>query len=116
MVLGALLAGRVIGALPFGVVIVIGPVAGLAAALLMVTTIWVPSLPLAAASFFVMGVGPILWAISMTTLRQTVTPSHLLGRASAINIVVAAASFLVQSVVILASPVLRLARQPRPAD
>jgi len=142
MVLGALLAGRVIGALSFGVVIVIGPVAGLAAALLMVTTIWVPPLPLAAASFFVMGMGPILWVISTTTLRQTVTPSHLLGRVSAINIaaygsrplgaaiggfvgglygaeiaiVVAAAGFLVQAVVILTSPVLRLARQPRLAD
>jgi hypothetical protein len=48
--------------------------------------------------------------------RQTVTPSHLLGRVSAINIVAAAAGFLVQAVVILASPVLRLARQPRLAD
>jgi hypothetical protein len=116
MVLGALLASRVIGALPFGVVIAIGPVAGLAAALLMVLTIWAPSPGLAAASFFVMGVGPILWVISTTTLRQTVTPSHLLGRVSAINIVAAAAGFLVQAVVILASPVLRLARQPRLAD
>ena len=142
MVLGALLAGRVIGALPFGVVIVIGPVAGLAAALLMVMTIWTPSFALAAASFFVMGVGPILWVISTTTLRQTVTPSHLLGRVSAINIAAygsrplgaasaaswavftaprpprgaLAAGFLVQALVILASPVLRLARQPRLAD
>jgi hypothetical protein len=63
-----------------------------------------------------MGVGPILWVISTTTLRQTVTPSHLLGRVSAINIVAAAAGFLVQAMVILASPVLRLARQPRLAD
>ncbi len=116
MVLGALLASRVIGALPFGVVIVIGPVAGLGAALLMVVTIWAPSFGLAAASFFVMGVGPILWVISTTTLRQTVMASHLLGRVSAINIVAAAAGFLVQAVVILASPVLRLARQPRLAD
>ena len=116
MVLGALLASRVIGALPFGVVIVIGPVAGVGAALLMVVTIWAPSFGLAAASFFVMGVGPILWVISTTTLRQTVTPSHLLGRVSAINIVAAAAGFLVQAVVILASLVLRLARQPRLAD
>jgi len=117
MVLGAFLAGRVIGALPFGVVIAIGPVAGLAAALLMVVTIWAPSFGLAAASFFVMGVGPILWTISTTTLWRTATPSHLFGRVSAINIVVAAAAgFLVPAVVILASPVLCLARQPRLAD
>lgn len=138
MVLGALLAGRVLGALPFGVVIAVGPVTGLLAALVMVLTIWAPSFGLAALSFFLMGVGPILWVISTTTLRQTVTPSHLLGRVSAINIaaygsrplgaaiggfvgglygaetalVVAAAGFLVQAVVILLSPVRRLARQP----
>jgi hypothetical protein len=51
-----------------------------------VLTLWAPSLGLAALSFFLMGVGPILWVISTTTLRQTVTPSHLLGRVSAINI------------------------------
>jgi predicted MFS family arabinose efflux permease len=142
MVLGALLAGRVLGALPFGVVIAIGPVSGLVAALVMIMTIWTPSFALAAVSFFLMGVGPILWVISTTTLRQTVTPSHLLGRVSAINIaaygsqplgaaiggfvggfygaetalVVAAAGFLVQAGVILVSPVLRLARQPRMAS
>ncbi len=74
MVVGALLAGRVIRALPFGVVIVIGPIAGLAAALVMVSTIWVPTPLLAGLSFFLIGVGPILWTISTTTLRQMVTP------------------------------------------
>jgi predicted MFS family arabinose efflux permease len=137
MVVGALLAGRAIRALPFGVVIVIGPIAGLAAALVMVATIWVPTPLLAGFSFFLVGVGPILWTISTTTLRQMVTPARLLGRVSAINIavygsrplgaaigalvgglygaetalVVAAAGFLIQAVVILVSPVRRLARQ-----
>ena len=141
MMLGALLAGRVIRALPFGVVIVIGPVSGLAAALVIALTIWAPSFWLAALGFFLMGVGPILWVISTTTLRQTVTPSHLLGRVSAINIaaygsrplgaaiggfvgglygaeaaiLVAAGGFLIQALVILVSPVLRLAEQPRMA-
>jgi predicted MFS family arabinose efflux permease len=136
MVVGALLAGRLIRALSFGVVIVIGPLAGLAAALVMVSTIWMPTPELAGLSFFLMGVGPILWTIGTTTLRQMVTPSLLLGRVSAINIatygsrplgaalgalvgglygaetglVVAAAGFLIQAVVILASPVRRLAR------
>jgi hypothetical protein len=89
-------------------------------------------------SFFLMGAGPILWVVSTTTLRQTVTPPDLLGRVSAINalaygarplgagigalvgalydapacLIVAAAGFLIQAVVILASPVPRLARQP----
>ncbi|MGH7416077.1 MAG: MFS transporter [Candidatus Rokuibacteriota bacterium] len=137
MVVGALLAGRIIRALPFGLVIVIGPIAGLAAALVMVSTIWLPAPALAGLSFFLIGVGPILWTISTTTLRQMVTPSLLLGRVSAINIatygsrplgaavgalvgglygaetglVVAAAGFLIQAIVILLSPVRRLARQ-----
>jgi len=137
MLMGALLAGRIIRALPFGAVIVIGPLAGLAAALVMVSTIWLPAPALAGASFFLMGVGPILWVISTTTLRQVVTPSLLLGRVSAINIatygsrplgaalgalvgglhgaeaglMVAAAGFLIQAAVILLSPVRHLARQ-----
>jgi hypothetical protein len=107
----------------------------------MVLTIWVPSPALAAASFFLMGAGPIVWVISTTTLRQTVTPAHLLGRISAINILaygarpvgatfgaligglygaetclaVAACGFAVQAGLILASPVSRLIRQPEMA-
>ena len=138
MVAGALLAPRILRALPFGVVIALGPVAGLTAAVVMVLTIWIPSVLLAGLSFFLIGIGPIVWVISTATLRQTVTPSVLLGRVSAINItaygarpvgaligavvgglygaetclLVAALGFLVQAVVIVASPVLRLARQP----
>ena len=51
----------------------------------MVATILVPSGWLAALSFFLMGAGPIVWVVSTTTLRQTVTPDALLGRVSAIN-------------------------------
>jgi predicted MFS family arabinose efflux permease len=138
MIVGALLAARIMRTLPFGVVVAIGPIAGLAAALVMVLTIWTPSGVLAGLSFFLMGVGPIVWVISTTTLRQSVTPAALLGRVSAINIagygarpigaalgalvggvygaeaclVAAAAGFLVQASVILTSPVLPLARQP----
>ena len=76
----------VMRALPFGAVIAIGPIVGLAAAVLMVLTIWTPSFLLAAASFFLFGIGPIVWVISTATLRQTVTPRDLLGRVSAISI------------------------------
>ena len=80
--------------------------------------------------------------IATATLRQSVTPSSLLGRVSAINItaygarpagaalgalvgglygaeaslVLAAIGFLVQAVVIVTSPVLRLAAQPAMAS
>lgn len=136
MVAGALPAARLMRALSFGTVIAIGPIAGLAGALVMVLTIWIPSALLAGFSFFLLGAGPILWVISTTTLRQTVTPQALLGRVSAINIaaygarplgaaigafvggtygaktclVVAAIGFLIQAVVIITSPVVRLVR------
>jgi predicted MFS family arabinose efflux permease len=140
MVVGALFAARIMRVFRLGVVIATGPISGLAAALLMVLTIPVPSAALAGASFFLMGAGPILWVVSTTTLRQTVTPPALLGRVSAINSVAygarplgaaigaligglygaeacfggAAAGFLLQAAVILRSPVRRLRRQPAP--
>ncbi len=86
MVVGALLATRVIKRLPFGTVIAIGPIAGFVAAVVMALTTFVPSSLLAGLSFFLLGAGPILWVISTTTLRQSVTPPSLLGRVSAINI------------------------------
>lgn len=138
MVVGALLAGRIIRSFRFGICVAIGPIAGLMAAFVMVLTILIPSPLLAGLSFFLLGVGPIVWVISTTTLRQTVTPPDLLGRVSAINImaqgarpigaaiaafiggsygtelclVVAAIGFLAQAAVILVSPVIRLAHQP----
>jgi predicted MFS family arabinose efflux permease len=136
MVTGALFAARIMRVLPLGTVIAIGPIAGLTAALVMVATIWLPYGALAALSFFLMGAGPILWVVSTTTLRQTVTPPELLGRISAINglaygarplgaaigaavgglfnaevcLVVAAVGFAAQAAVLLLSPVPALER------
>jgi predicted MFS family arabinose efflux permease len=138
MVVGALLATRVMRRLAFGKVIGLGPVTGFAAALVMALTTWLPSPWLAGLSFFLLGAGPILWVISTTTLRQSVTPPALLGRVSAINILsygarplgsllgavvggalgadvclyLAAAIFAAQAAVIWLSPVVALYRQP----
>jgi len=138
MVVGALAATRVMRRIAFGTVIGLGPIAGFAAAGLMALTIFIPSPSLAALSFFLLGAGPILWVISTTTLRQSVTPPSLLGRVSAINIMsygarplgsalgavvggfygaeaclyLAAAIFGAQALVILLSPAVSLARQP----
>jgi predicted MFS family arabinose efflux permease len=138
MVVGALLATWVMRRLPFGTVIGLGPVTGLVAAAAMALTTLVPSAPLAGLSFFLLGVGPILWVISTTTLRQSVTPPRLLGRVSAINILsygarplgsalgaivggfygaetclyLAVAIFGLQALVILLSPAVSLSRQP----
>ena len=138
MVVGALLATRVMRRLAFGTVIALGPVTGFIAAVVMALTSVIPSASLAGLSFFLLGVGPILWVISTTTLRQSVTPPFLLGRVSAINILsygarplgsaigaivggiygaeaclyLAAAIFAAQALVILISPAVGLARQP----
>jgi predicted MFS family arabinose efflux permease len=139
MVVGALVAPRLAARISFGTLVVVGPACGLAAALLMLLTAWVPRPALAGLSFFLFGAGPILWTIATTTLRQAVTPQALLGRVSAVvmtatfgarplgaaigtlvaarlgveaSLAVAASCFLVQFLLISASPVPRLARLP----
>jgi len=88
MVLGALLAPRVVGAMPFGRAIQFGPAMSVLASLTMVATLLLPTAALAGLAFFLFGAGPIIWTITSTTLRQTVTPSTMLGRVSAIFLAV----------------------------
>jgi len=144
MVVGALLASRVVGAMPFGRAIQLGPAVSVMAAATMVATLVMPSGVLAAASFFLFGVGPIIWTITSTTLRQSITPDRMLGRVSSVFLTVnagarpvgaalgglvgaawgepaclwlALAGFVVQAVVIFASALggLRLLPGPRAA-
>jgi predicted MFS family arabinose efflux permease len=122
--------------------VILGPAVSVLAALVMVASIAWPSGWLAGASFFLFGIGPIIWTISSTTLRQHVTPGPLLGRVSAIFLttnmgarplgaalggwigthhglaaclLVAAGGFVVQLVLIVASPVRTLQHLPEPA-
>jgi hypothetical protein len=84
MVVGALLASRIVAALPFGRAIQLGPAVSVRAIFTMVTTLAWPTGVLAAASFFLFGAGPIVWTISTTTLRQSITPQALLGRVGSV--------------------------------
>src|SRR3954468_2754917 len=86
MLVGALSATRIMRALPFGTVVGLGPVTGFVASAVIALTTVFPTPLLAGLGFFLLGAGPILWVISTTTLRQAVTPSRLLGRVSAINV------------------------------
>ncbi len=88
MMLGALLAPRVVAALPFGQAILLGPYFSVLAAMTMAWSLYWPQGWLAALSYFFFGVGPIIWTITSTTLRQTVTPRDMIGRVTSINIVV----------------------------
>jgi len=141
MLVGALSATRVMRWLPFGTVIGLGPVTGFVASGVIALTSVFPTPILAGLGFFLLGAGPILWVISTTTLRQSVTPPRLLGRVSAINILAYAARplgaglgaliggvwgaeaclyaavviFGLQMMVILLSQAVSLARQPEMA-
>ncbi len=139
MVVGALGAARIMRALSFGSAILLGPFVSVLASLVMVASIRWPTGALAALSFFLFGVGPIIWTISSTTLRQTVTPMAVLGQVSAIFLtvnmgarplgaalggligaawgeqaclVVAAIGFVVQAVIITCSRVRTLRQLP----
>lgn len=143
MIVGSLIASRLIARLTFGTAIVVGPFVSVIAAFTMAATLWAPSGIFAALSFFLFGAGPILWTISQTTLRQTVTPGALLGRVSALVmmatagarpigavigaavgaaygpqlcIVLAAVGFVVQLLIILASAVPKLSALPEPVE
>jgi predicted MFS family arabinose efflux permease len=143
MVVGSLLAPRVVAALPFGRAIQVGPAVSVLAAAVMVGSLYFPSGAMAGASFFLFGAGPIIWTITSVTLRQTVTPGAMLGRVSALFLTanmgarplgaalggfvgatwgeaaclwLALAGFAVQLAVILASPVSQLQVLPVTAN
>jgi hypothetical protein len=90
-------------------------------------------------TFFLLGAGPIIWTISTTTLRQSVTPITMLGRVSAVLtmatagarpigagvgalvatvagvewcLLLAAAGFLGQALIITSSSIVALDAQP----
>ncbi|MCU4182359.1 MFS transporter [Bosea sp. BH3] len=142
MIAGAWVAPALARRLPFGTMIVIGPLTGFAAATVMLLTLWFPTVLLAGLSFFLFGAGPILWSITTMTLRQAVTPNAMLGRVSALImtatfgsrpigaaigalvaarygapacLAVATAGFLLQLLVITASSVPRLRELPEAA-
>lgn len=139
MLAGALAAPWLARRLSFGVMIALGPLSALVASAILLSTLAYASGPWAAVGFFLFGAGPILWTITTTTLRQAVTPNALLGRVSAVILTatfgarpvgaligatlaarvsldaclwVSTAGFLVQFLVLFASPVRRLRSQP----
>ncbi|HWI82497.1 MFS transporter [Ramlibacter sp.] len=142
MVVGALFASRLLAVLPFGRAIQLGPAVSVLASATMAATLALPSGVLAALAFFCFGAGPIIWTITSTTLRQSVTPGAMLGRVSAVFLTVNAgarpvgaalgawvgaawgepaclwlslAGFVLQALIIFASTVSGLRRLPTPA-
>jgi predicted MFS family arabinose efflux permease len=142
MVAGALAAPWVMRSLSYGAAVVLGPLFSVLASAVMVATLYAHSGALAALSFVLFGAGPIIWTISSTTLRQTVTPAPMLGRVTSMFLAVnmgarplgaalgglvgaqwgvaaclwlAAVGFGVQAVIIMASAVRGLQQLPAAA-
>ncbi|MHC1550577.1 MFS transporter [Phyllobacterium sp. K27] len=84
MIVGALIVPILARRLSIGAMIVLGPLGGFCGACIMLLTLWFPSFWLVCVSFFLFGIGPILWTITTMTLRQAVTPNAMLGRVSAL--------------------------------
>lgn len=139
MIAGALATARVMAGLPLGRAIQIGPLAGVLAAASLTATLILPHAALAGLCFFLLGAGPMVWTITTTTLRQSMTPDAMLGRVSAVFLTVNAgarpvgaalgglvgsrwgtsacllmvlAGFILQAAVILTSRVARLRELP----
>ena len=142
MLIGAVLAMRVMRVLPFGTAVLLGPWMSVLAALAMAATLVWPTAWLAALSFVLFGSGPLVWVVTTTTLRQTLVPTRVLGQVSAIFLTVNAGArplggvigavagslwgetacialalvgFVVQALLISGSPVRVLRQLPVPA-
>ena len=87
MIFGSLLASKIVARMAFGNAILLGPFFSVLAAAVMAATHFWPASAVAGLSYFLFGFGPIIWTITSTTLRQSVTPNTLMGRVTAINIV-----------------------------
>lgn len=151
---GALLAGLtggwLVGRQAPNITLVLGPAVSLLAGVLILAAPAAGAFPVAgstlhpglvpaAAGFFLVGFGPVLWLICQLTLRQLLTPAQMLGRVSATiqtaiygvrplaamaggavgawagldaAILVATASFAASTLVVLLSPLLSIHTLP----
>jgi predicted MFS family arabinose efflux permease len=92
MIVGSQVANVLDRRFSFGVSIIVGPIFGATASIAMLATLIWPSMLLPSLAYLLLGMGPIIWTISTTTLRQLVTPPPMLGRVTAL-IVTSTAGF-----------------------
>lgn len=142
LILGALAAPFCARRLPPFVTLIFGPAVSVLAAVLFLAAPSGNGFALAAAGYFLVGFGPMLWLICQTTVRQLVTPSALMGRVNATvqtaiygvrplgalagglvaaqaglgaALLMIAAAFALSTLVIVLSPLARLRVLPAPA-
>jgi len=142
LILGALVAPVSSRRLPPFATLVFGPAVSVIAAAMFLIAPSGNGFAFAAVGHFLVGFGPMLWLICQTTVRQLVTPAPLLGRVNATvqtaiygvrplgalaggmvaaqagmtaALLLIAASFVLSTLVIVLSPLMRLRALPQPA-
>ena len=83
LLVGSLFSQRIIDTLGFGASLAFGPVISFLASLLVLANLTYETAILPGIAFFLFGFGPVIWVITSNTLRQLITPSHMLGCVSA---------------------------------
>jgi len=142
LILGALTAPYSMKSLPPFVTLIFGPTVSVIGVALFLAAPRLDPLAAPAAGFFLIGYGPMLYLICQTTVRQLVTPAHLLGRVNATiqaalfgmrplgalasgliaahaglyaALMLATSCFVLSTAVMLLSPLARLRALPEPA-
>jgi len=72
------------GRIPPNVLLIFGPAISVVAALILYASPTGGSGLAIYAAFFLLGFGPSMWLITQNSVRQLVTPSHMLGRVNAV--------------------------------
>lgn len=88
MIFAAMLTPALLRRVRFGSAVLIASMASVLASAMVLATLRWPNGGLAASAFLLFGVSAVLWTVTSTTLRQTVTPASMLGRVSAIFLTV----------------------------
>lgn len=83
-VAGIFVAGRIANRIAPRMVLMFGPGSSAIAALMLLALPQGNPGPLLLTAFFVLGFGPSMWLVTQNTVRQLVTPAHMLGRVNAV--------------------------------
>lgn len=83
LLVGSFFSQKIINGLGFGLSLTFGPVLSFIASLLILVNVQYETAILPAIAFFIFGFGPVIWIITSNTLRQVVTPAHMIGCVSA---------------------------------
>jgi predicted MFS family arabinose efflux permease len=84
VIAGTWVAGRISHAIAPAVILILGPGSSFAASLLFLVTPADGPVVVIYAIFFGLGFGPSMWLVAQNSIRQLVTPAHMLGCVNAV--------------------------------